>query len=51
MISPASRRIAFVIVACCGRDRLEEQLDWTAGLLQRYADGTNVEMAVCEPGW
>jgi DNA/RNA-binding domain of Phe-tRNA-synthetase-like protein len=47
MITPDSRLIAFVIVACCGRERLEEQLDWTAELLERYASGSATETAVC----
>jgi len=48
MITPDSRRIAFVIVACCDRDKLEEQMAWTADLLRRYAGASEVERTVCE---
>jgi DNA/RNA-binding domain of Phe-tRNA-synthetase-like protein len=48
MITLDSRRIAFVIVACCGRDRLDEQLAWTAGLLKRYANAVEIETAASE---
>jgi len=46
MITRASRRIAFVIVACCGRERLPEQLARTAALLERHAQATDVATAV-----
>lgn len=43
MIAVASRRIALVIIACTGSERLGRDMPRTADLLRRYAQATEVE--------
>jgi DNA/RNA-binding domain of Phe-tRNA-synthetase-like protein len=46
MITVATRRVAFVVIACCRRDRLEADTARTGALLQRYAAAQDVCVTV-----
>lgn len=47
-ITLASQRIALVIIACSGRETLENEMYWTADLLRRYAAAAEVGLSVVE---
>jgi DNA/RNA-binding domain of Phe-tRNA-synthetase-like protein len=49
-ITLASRRIALVIIACCRRERLEQDMARAADLLRRHAKGTDVGLQVQAAG-
>jgi DNA/RNA-binding domain of Phe-tRNA-synthetase-like protein len=43
-----SKRIALVIIACIGRDRLEAEMNWTSDLLRRDANGVDLNASIVE---
>jgi DNA/RNA-binding domain of Phe-tRNA-synthetase-like protein len=49
-ITLETRRIWMVIIACSGRDRLDQQLERTANLLRRHASADGVELALYVQG-
>ena len=47
-ITLGSKRIALVIIACNGRDKLEAETNWTSDLLRRYAEAVELNSLIAE---